>query len=259
MSVIKKILGKIIYSMARALSVIMASLIQLIEILVSIVKSITKGFVGILSMGGCLLFFLFAIWGFRILMNPVGFSTILFILIFPLIGARFAAYLKYQKYIICEYLFNLANYLMDGINYQYKPFRNYKLAYKKAEEEKKREQQRRYYEQQREFEERFKQQWYQQNYHRGQASYGGYDGKASYRYSNGFATVEFKNKYERSCDVLGVLYDADKDQIKLAYRRKAKEYHPDVNRGADATKKFQEISDAYEFLNDDNIQRYKNI
>ena len=254
MNVMKKISSKILYGVAKALSVIMDSLIQLIETMVLFVGGFLKGCLAVASMGGCLFFLLFANLGFRILKNPVALSTILFLLAFLMLGGKLVSYLKYLKYIITEFLFNTANYLIDGINYQYKAFSEYKGAYKKAEEEKIREEQRRYYEQQREWEERFKQQWYQQNHQRGQGSYGGYEGQG---YVN--PTVEFKNKYERSCEILGVSYDADKHQVKTAYRRKAKEYHPDLSKLPDATKIFQDIAAAYQFLSDDNMQRYKNI
>ena len=59
--------------------------------------------------------------------------------------------------------------------------------------------------------------------------------------------------------MLGINYAADKYEIKLAYRKKAKEYHPDINKAANATEMFQKINDAYEFLNEDNIERYKKL
>ena len=46
--------------------------------------------------------------------------------------------------------------------------------------------------------------------------------------------------------VLGVSKSATDDEIKKAYRKKARQYHPDVNKAPDATKKFQEINEAYE-------------
>ena len=58
-------------------------------------------------------------------------------------------------------------------------------------------------------------------------------------------------------DVLGISRSADKGTIKRAYRKLAKKYHPDINKEAGATEKFQKINDAYEFMNDDNIKRYQ--
>lgn len=47
-------------------------------------------------------------------------------------------------------------------------------------------------------------------------------------------------------DVLGVDRNASKDEVKSAYRKLAKKYHPDVNKEPDAENKFKEISQAYE-------------
>ena len=46
--------------------------------------------------------------------------------------------------------------------------------------------------------------------------------------------------------------------VKLAYRKLAKKYHPDLNKEPGAKEKFQEINDAYEFLSEENIKKYKN-
>jgi molecular chaperone DnaJ len=52
-------------------------------------------------------------------------------------------------------------------------------------------------------------------------------------------------------DVLGVPRDADEGQIKKAFRRLARELHPDVNRhDPDAEEKFKEAAEAYEILSD---------
>lgn len=53
-------------------------------------------------------------------------------------------------------------------------------------------------------------------------------------------------------EVLGVGKDAAPSDIKKAYRKKAKQYHPDVNKDADAEDKFKEVQEAYEILSDDN-------
>ena len=54
---------------------------------------------------------------------------------------------------------------------------------------------------------------------------------------------------------LGVEKDADFSAIKKAYFKLAKQYHPDVNPGAEAKEKFAKISNAYETLSDDNKRR----
>lgn len=52
-------------------------------------------------------------------------------------------------------------------------------------------------------------------------------------------------------DVLGVSRSASKDDIKKAFRDLARQYHPDVNKSADAETRFKEINEAYGILSDD--------
>jgi molecular chaperone DnaJ len=51
-------------------------------------------------------------------------------------------------------------------------------------------------------------------------------------------------------EVLGVGRDATEEEIKKAYRRLARQYHPDVNKEPDAEAKFKEVKEAYEVLSD---------
>lgn len=52
-------------------------------------------------------------------------------------------------------------------------------------------------------------------------------------------------------EVLGVSRSADKNEIKQAFRKLARQYHPDVSDAPDAEEKFKEINEAYEILNDE--------
>ena len=52
-------------------------------------------------------------------------------------------------------------------------------------------------------------------------------------------------------ETLGVDKSASAEEIKKAYRRLARKYHPDINKEADAEDKFKEINAAYEILSDE--------
>lgn len=52
-------------------------------------------------------------------------------------------------------------------------------------------------------------------------------------------------------ETLGVSKNASSDEIKKAYRRLARKYHPDINKEAGAEDKFKEINAAYEILSDE--------
>ena len=55
-------------------------------------------------------------------------------------------------------------------------------------------------------------------------------------------------------DILGVSRDADKEEIKRAYRRLARKYHPDVNKEPGAEERFKEINTAYEVLSEPEVR-----
>jgi molecular chaperone DnaJ len=55
-------------------------------------------------------------------------------------------------------------------------------------------------------------------------------------------------------ETLGVSRDADKEEIKRAYRRLARKYHPDVNKEPGAEERFKEINRAYEVLSEPDVR-----
>src|SRR5918999_5977000 len=57
-------------------------------------------------------------------------------------------------------------------------------------------------------------------------------------------------KYKDYYATLGVDKKADADEIKKAYRKLARKYHPDVSKEKDAKERFQDVSEAYETLKD---------
>ena len=58
--------------------------------------------------------------------------------------------------------------------------------------------------------------------------------------------MEFKDYYK----IMGVPRDASQDDIKRAYRKLARKYHPDVSKEPQAEVRFKELGEAYEVLKD---------
>ena len=60
-------------------------------------------------------------------------------------------------------------------------------------------------------------------------------------------------KYKDYYETLGIKRDATDAEIKSAYRKLARKYHPDVNKTKEAEEKFKDINEAYEVLGDRKI------
>src|ERR1700742_4399839 len=58
--------------------------------------------------------------------------------------------------------------------------------------------------------------------------------------------MQYRDYYE----ILGVARGADADEIKRAYRKLARKFHPDVSKEKNAEEKFKEVQEAYEVLKD---------
>ncbi|HEX3949564.1 MAG TPA: DnaJ C-terminal domain-containing protein [Steroidobacteraceae bacterium] len=58
--------------------------------------------------------------------------------------------------------------------------------------------------------------------------------------------MQYRDYYE----ILGVTRGADADEVKRAYRKKARKFHPDVSKEKNAEEKFKEVQEAYEVLRD---------
>ncbi len=67
-------------------------------------------------------------------------------------------------------------------------------------------------------------------------------------------------KYRDYYEILGIKRGATESEIKSAYRKLARKYHPDVNKTKEAEEKFKEINEAYEVLGDkQKRQRYDSL
>jgi hypothetical protein len=243
MKALCRVLGTIIYGVTKAYSFLLRGFVSLLETGILMVKSFLRGCALLISMGGCLaIVLLVGPVGRWLITHPGSLLILIAILAFPLLGALSVTYLNYFETVSTQYLYNLVHHLKDPSGVPYHPFKHYRDAYRQAEEAEARRKQQRREQQRRAWEEQFRN-WHNQD-HRQTAS-------------NPY--INFKQKYQECCEALGLPVTTDPSKIKLAYRRKAKMYHPDINKDANATQQFQAIQDAYEFLNEDNIQRYKRI
>lgn len=246
-------LGKLNYFLARFFEILFEIIVGVTNFIVGIIDGVKGIFVGL---GSLLLLFMF--FNPFFLFNPWVLIIIFVLFIVPILGKGLVNYLKYLEYMVCEYFYDKSDYYLKGRTRSFSNMGEYGRKYVKQENERKyREQQERQRAQQQEWEDRFKQ-WYDYQ-QRAQQGYGGYTGGQAGGGTFFDPTDSFLEKYKASCATLEIPVTTDKYEIKLAYRKMAKKYHPDINKDPGATEQFQKINEAYEFLNDGNVQRYEQM
>lgn len=274
-----KVVGYFYKTIGTVIDYTLQGLIYIFTVLVNVFSSIKQLFGLLFSAAGCLVFFF--------ILNPFILATIIrspifwvgvLSLIVPIIGTIAVSYLKYIHYMATEYFYDKADFHILGRTAAYKRMEDYGAKYREnLERERLKKEQERRKRQEEEFRRQFGDfgtggnQWgswtfgsfedFEQFFGQAQSGgyYNGYGQQGSYQNQSYQAPNSFKNQYEAACDMLGVPYTADKYEIKLSYRKMAKLYHPDLNKAEDAAEKFKQINNAYEFLSDDNILRYKNL
>ncbi len=249
-----KLYGNFFKYVGTAIDYVLEFFITVFSMLTELFRSFRSLLLSLLFFGGCLFFFIFLI--------PMSFSSrggtnwggMLLILIFPVIGSFAVSRLKYLQYMVTEFFYERADYYLLGKDITYETMGDYGRRYqRKIDEERRRQEEARARMEEELFRQRFEAFFNQANYYGGDyGSYnqGGYQGA----YDGGF-----KEKYEAAIERLGVDVNADKYEIRLAYKKLAKKYHPDLNPDKDTTQIFQEINAANDFLNDENIARYKSM
>lgn len=249
----KILFGKFIHGLASILNSIFNFLINILNAIVTLFEGLSQ----FIMLIGCSVIFIFPI--FFVALPPELVFFIIIVMVVPFLGKSFISLLRYGNYTLIEWMYDKADSLItgnkkgfDNISDYAKKYRIYKERERRrqAEEERQRQQE--------EFNKRF------EEFFRG-FNFSGYD------FNNGYDTTNnsyggnvvndlgFKEKYENYCSILGVSNNADQYEIKLAYRKLAKKYHPDVSDDPNATEKFQKINEAYSFLSQENIKKYKNM
>ena len=262
----KKLWGNIVFGFTRGLDWTLEKLTSLTAAIVSVGTELRKIIMPIFTI---LIFTMFmAPYLLLFLFSPLGLTLLLIAIIIvaiPFLGTKAVSALKYFRYISTETLYDYADHYR--LNKERKgSFSDYSNRYKREEDERRRAQEeayRRAQEARQKAQEEYWRKTFEDFFENGGYAPGGGSSGGGYTRGPGGSTYnpypDFINKYQKACDTLGLSYDTDIYEVKLAYRKLAKKYHPDINKDPSAVDKFKEVSNAYEFLSEENIQRYKSI
>lgn len=262
----RKIWGKFILGLANFLEVLIGGLINGLEFIVNIVSSIGKALLSLVAVFACGgAFFFFMLTPFLIgIIVPV----VLFFVLVPLLGRTFVSWLEYLNYSAVEFLRNYGDYLINNKE-NFKSYGEFSKDYKDRKERAKRESEEQQRAQNDFWEEIFKNfnqggggfyyNTYNMNDEDFQNGYGGYQGQQGYGQGYSNPLDDFRTKYKESCKILEIPENTNIYEVKTAYRKMAKKYHPDINKDPGATEMFQKVNTAYEFLSEDNINRYNQM
>ncbi|MFO3717948.1 J domain-containing protein [Anaerococcus sp. ENR1011] len=254
-----KFFGKILHGLATGLGTFFNALINIMNVIVVTFEGIRQ-LLFMIFIFGCSTIFIFPIIP---LLLPKEVMYFIFAVIFiPILGPKFISFLRYINYTLTEWMYDRADSMITGQKVGYESLSDYSDKYIYEQEQMRRRQ--------REEEARRQQEEMNRRFEEFVRNFGGYQNSRSYgsgyntgygqgQYSgyNGVNDLGFKDKYEQACKILGVGVDTDIYEVKLNYRKLAKKYHPDLNKDPDATTMFTKVNDAYEFLTEENIKKYK--
>lgn len=250
-----KFLGKILHGLATGLGTFFNVLINIMNVIVVTFEGIRQ-LLFMIFVFGCSTIFIFPIIP---LLLPKEVMYFIFAVIFiPILGPKFISFLRYINYTLTEWMYDRADTMITGQKVGYESISDYSNKYKYEQEQMRRRQ--------REEEARRQQEEMNRRFEEFVRNFDGYQNSRTYNqgynqggYSGytGVNNIGFKEKYEEACEILGLSVDTDIYQVKLNYRKLAKKYHPDINKDPGATEMFTKVNEAYEFLTEENIKKYK--
>lgn len=244
-----KIIGELYSILSKILDGLLSFIINFLNFVLNIITNIRNAF---MIFGVFIIIGLFnPLIAFFVLTRRITWVLFFIFVLIPLFGKNTVKGLDYLRYMVTEYLFDKSELHLYGEKMRHNSLKSYGTEYLKKIEEERQRKYREYQKAQQEYWENLFNEFY-----KNQRAYSNGSQKNQTYYD---PTNDFIKKYENSCKILGIEPTADKGLIQRAYRNMAKKYHPDINKGPDATEQFQKINEANAFLGEENINRYKNI